>query len=60
MKGCLVPLLAILGFLLLLPGLCFLSIGSLSGPSNPGGVLFGAAITLIGAAIALSIFWRGD
>jgi len=60
MKGCLVPLIGGLGALLMLPGLCFLSVGSLAGPTNPGGLLMGVALGLIAVAVLLAVLWKGD
>jgi len=47
--------LALLGGLLLLPGLCFLAFQSVWGP-NPGLLMISMAITLIAAAILVRIF----
>jgi len=60
MRGCLVPLLATLGVLLLLPGFCFLSLGDLVGAKGYGGVILGTAGVLIAAAIFLHLLARDD
>jgi hypothetical protein len=59
-KGCLVPLLAVLGFLLLFPGLCFLAVGRLAGPSNPGAIITIVAVVLLAAAFAVARLIKGD
>jgi len=55
MKGCLVPLLGGLGVVLLLPGMCSLSGGTLA---NSGGPLIGAALALIAVAFLLAVLWN--
>ena len=61
MRGCLMAVLFLLGIALLLPGLCFVSIGhSLGSQSNPGTALVGAAVVMIAAAILVGVFSRGD
>ena len=58
MRGCLAALLALAGLVLLLPGMCFLSLGRHAGPGNPGVAITGVAAFLIAAAILLAVFAR--
>ena len=55
----LVSVLALLGGLLLLPGLCFWAFRSLWGP-NLGLLMISIAITLIAAAILVRIFGKRE
>jgi hypothetical protein len=60
MKGCLVALLATIGVILILPGMCYLTLGGLLGGTESGAVFLGIAAALIIGAIVLHLVMKGD